>query len=323
MKKSINVGVFDSNLILQASPYCGDNIFAKGLEANDYSVTRFDYRAIQNPDSVLLEIANNIQPDLFWFGKCELISPDTLGILKSKFPNAAFIKWAADVRDKPTEHDSKHLRYIDLFVATFAGDYLKKHKELMTTKSRAVSIFAFTDSEFYKPMSVSHEWESDVLWTGRRSFGDNLLRNDIIDYLHNESIFDTRVYGIDKWLENPEYLYAINGTKVGIGANSFNRRKYSSDRLGNYMACGTFYLTQYIDGIEECFKQGIELDWFNSLDEMIEKTKYYIDHEKEREKIAKAGREFILKHFDYKPLVRNLLDILETDKTKNKWDEIY
>lgn len=39
MKKAITVGVYDPRLIYQASPYCGDNVFAKGLEANEYKVT--------------------------------------------------------------------------------------------------------------------------------------------------------------------------------------------------------------------------------------------------------------------------------------------
>ncbi len=36
MNKAITVGVYDPRLIYQASPYCGDNVFAKGLGINKY-----------------------------------------------------------------------------------------------------------------------------------------------------------------------------------------------------------------------------------------------------------------------------------------------
>ncbi len=54
MKKSLNIGVFNPSLIIQASPYCGDNVFAKGLEQNGYDVIRFDYRDTSSPKKICL-----------------------------------------------------------------------------------------------------------------------------------------------------------------------------------------------------------------------------------------------------------------------------
>jgi len=321
MKRSINIGVFDPKLICQASPYCGDQIFAKGLEANSYEVTRFDYRATNDPNNQLLEIANKIKPELFWFGKCERISPETIGILKSRFPESIFCKWCADVRDEPTEHDMRHNQFIDYFFGTFGGDYLQKH--LLPSMKGVASILAFTDSDFYHKMDVSDEYKSDILWTGRKGFGDNSLRNEIIDHLSGTKQYKVKIAGLNDWLGDPQYQYYINGTKIGIGSNSFNRVKYSSDRLGNYMACGTFYLLQYFKGLEEVFQRGKEIDWFEDIEEMDSKIEYYLTHEKEREYIAMRGQETILNFFDYKPLVFNLLKIIETGKSLYPWDDVY
>ena len=41
--KSLHIGVFDPNLIMQASPYCGDRVFYKGFKANGYDAFLFDY----------------------------------------------------------------------------------------------------------------------------------------------------------------------------------------------------------------------------------------------------------------------------------------
>lgn len=324
MRKALCIGVYNPRLIFQASPYCGDNVFAKGLEKNKYEVIRFDYRSIKEPNQELVRLATSMKekPEIVWFGKAERILPSTIGVLRQALPDAVFVKWAADVRNEPTTHDLGHLQHIDLFLGTFAGEYLKKHK--VTQDLKVMNIMTFTDSSFYKKVkNITKEWKSDILWTGRKGFGDNSMRNLIIDHLLDKKSNNVKVFGIDSWLGDPEYLYAINGAKIGIGSNSFNRRKYSSDRLGNYMACGTFYLTQYIDGLEECFERGKELDWFNSIEELDEKIEYYLKNGKERRKIAKKGQKKILKYFDAKPLVENILNVIKTGKSKYSWDEIY
>jgi len=320
MKKAITVGVYNPRHIHQASPYCGDQVFANGLEANGYKVTRIDYRAEPEPNQRLLEISEQIKPDIFWFGKCERILPETIEQLRSMHPGAVFVKWAADVRIEPTEHDLAHNKHIDYFFGTFGGDYLKKH--LLPNMKGVCSIIAFTDSDYYKDIKPLPEWESDILWTGTKSTGNNDLRNEVIDKLLKYK--NARVYGLSGWLGDPEYLYAINSTKIGIGVNSFNHTvKWSSDRLGNYMACGTFYLCHNFGNIDKIFKRGYHLDWFDTVEEMEEKIQYYLKNERERKMIAKRGQAFILRYFDYKPLVKNLLNVIETGKSGYKWDDIY
>ena len=329
MKKSLNIGVFDSKLIYQASPYCGDNVFAKGLEKNGYEVVRFDYRATNDANDELVRIAMSMKhkPDIVWFGKAERILPITISILRQVFPDAIFVKWAADVRDEPTAHDLGHNQYIDWFFGTFGGDYLKKH--LLPTMKGVASIIAFTDGEFYRKIEdiekygVNKEYLSEVLWTGRRGFGDNLIRNEVIDFLEKFDECNVKIAGLKNWLGYPDYLYFINGTKIGIGSNSFNRPKYSSDRLGNYMACGAFYLPQYFEGIEKVFTQKENIDWFHNVEELKGKIRYYLANENHRKEIAKKGQEFILKYFDCQPLVSNLLNIIEIGESKYEWDDVF
>lgn len=321
MKKALTIGVYNPSLIHQASPYCGDEVFAKGLEKNDYEVVRFDYRATTEPNDDLFRLAMNEKekPDIVWIGKAERIHEETIKELRSMFPIATFVKWFADIREEPTLHDMSHNVYMDWCFGTAGGEYLKKH--LLRNMKGVASIIAFTDAEFYKKMEVEDKYKSDILWTGRPSVGDNNLRNDVINSLLNKH--NAKVFGLNEWLGSPEYLYYINGAKIGIGSNSFNRAKYSSDRLGNYMACGTFYLTQYFEGIEEVFERGKHLNWFCDIDEMNEKIEYYLSHEEERIKIAKEGQKFIVENFDCKPLLENLLNIIETGKSRNKWDDVY
>jgi len=78
------------------------------------------------------------------------------------------------------------------------------------------------------------------------------------------------------------------------------------------MSTGSFLLTNWIPTLGELFEDGKHLVTYKTLDEMVEKAKYYLEHDEEREKIAKAGYdEFISKH-TYKHRVEKVHDMIWT-----------
>lgn len=78
-------------------------------------------------------------------------------------------------------------------------------------------------------------------------------------------------------------------------------------RVFETLSTGSFLLTNWIPTLGDLFEDGKHLVTYKSLDEMVEKAKYYLEHEEEREKIAQAGyQEFIAKH-TYKHRVESIL----------------
>ena len=294
----------------------GDDVFAKGLEANGYKVTRYDYRDKQ--DKTILEVAKDINPDLIWFGKCETVSLDEIIELRKEFPKAIFVKWAADVRSEPVELDIKQAGLMDFFFGTFGGDYLKRYK---SPNNIVASIVAFTDSDLFYPVEVEEKWKSDVLFTGRTNMIAEVNRTEYLSYLKSNNV-NLKWYGQENWIQFPDYRLAINGAKIGLGLNHFIKPLYSSDRLGNYLACGTFYLSQYFPGIERVFNR-YELDWFSTKEECLNKIWFYLKNEELREEMAQRARKIALEYFDYKPLVKNCLNIIETGRSNNEWDDVF
>lgn len=68
-------------------------------------------------------------------------------------------------------------------------------------------------------------------------------------------------------------------------------------RVFETLSTGSFLLTNYLPTLGDLFEDGKHLVMYKTLDEMVEKAKYYLEHEEEREKIAQAGYdEFISKH---------------------------
>lgn len=60
-------------------------------------------------------------------------------------------------------------------------------------------------------------------------------------------------------------------------------------RVFETLGSGSFLLTDRCQNIEEIFEDGKHLVLYDSLDDMVEKAKYYLEHDDEREAIAKAG----------------------------------
>lgn len=56
-------------------------------------------------------------------------------------------------------------------------------------------------------------------------------------------------------------------------------------------ACGGFQLSYLVEGLEQHYCLGQEIAVYATPDEMLEKTRYYLEHEDEREEIARRGFE--------------------------------
>ena len=60
-------------------------------------------------------------------------------------------------------------------------------------------------------------------------------------------------------------------------------------------ACGGFQLSYYVEGLERHYVIGEEIALYGSIEDMIDKIRYYLKHEDEREAIALRGYDRILR----------------------------
>lgn len=79
-------------------------------------------------------------------------------------------------------------------------------------------------------------------------------------------------------------------------------------RVFEAMGTGSFLLTNWIPTIEEVFEDGKHLVLYKTLDEAVDKTKYYLAHDEEREKIAQAGYEEVIKKHKIQDRVNVILE---------------
>lgn len=78
-------------------------------------------------------------------------------------------------------------------------------------------------------------------------------------------------------------------------------------RVLDILSCGGFVLSNYQEELDEYFKDGEELVLFSSLDDAIDKIKYYLNHDAERKKIAANGLKAVKERFTYEKGIKKLL----------------
>jgi len=112
------------------------------------------------------------------------------------------------------------------------------------------------------------------------------------------------------------------GSEMGVAISSskitFNMVRaehgcpYSTKTL-EIPACGGFMLTNWSEDQAELFEGGQECVYYNTMDEMVEKAKYYLENDGEREKIRLAGMAAAAP-YSYKNSAIDLLSYIETGR---------
>lgn len=93
-----------------------------------------------------------------------------------------------------------------------------------------------------------------------------------------------------------------------------NLRSYFQKRIPQIKArpfeitgCGGFCLTGDADDMGSYFKLGEEAAVYTSVPDMISKIQYYLEHDEERRKIAKAGYERALREHTYEARLKDIV----------------
>ena len=81
-------------------------------------------------------------------------------------------------------------------------------------------------------------------------------------------------------------------------------------RCLDIMGCGGFLLTNYQSDFEEFFEAGKDYVYFESKEDLIEKTQYYLSHEDERIRIAKSGYEKVKLYHNFDRRVEEMLNTI-------------
>jgi spore maturation protein CgeB len=91
-----------------------------------------------------------------------------------------------------------------------------------------------------------------------------------------------------------EYRLALSGTKIAPCLVRRANRDGHVMRTFEVPACGAFMLAERTEEHLELFEEDEEAVCFGSIEELVDKVRYYLSHEDERRRIAKAGHRRVV-----------------------------
>lgn len=146
----------------------------------------------------------------------------------------------------------------------------------------------------------------------------NRERKDVLTLLAQD--YDTVLYSMDK-VENIKGLryggyidyvtvmpQVFADSKINLNVSLKTIQSGIPLRVLDIMACGGFVLSNYQPEIAECLRPGEACAVYESLDDMYDKAHYYMEHDEERMRIARAGRELVMQEFRFEDRIKSMFD---------------
>jgi len=319
-----------------------DRRFVKGLVRIGCDVQRFSYRNIMlqsspfpskriarlfgrpKTDEALIKQVKYYYPDVVLAFSMKNFDAETVSAMRAAAPNAVFVGRDGDPFPENFPARIETGKKMDIVIMPSAGRFLKTYKDAGVP---CCAFIPFTcDPDIQYKYEIEDKWQTDIVFTGTAEH-TRLQRNDdrynIVKRLFqmpNASVYGA--FGRPK-TEGLDSFYALSGAKIGLSINIANDiRLYHSDRFINIPACGTFMLAKKAPGYELMFEDEVCVRYFSAVDEFFELADWYLKHEQEREKIAKAGMQKAHAEFNCIKIAQYVLDLVETGTYNAPWAEI-
>ena len=247
--------------------------------------------------------------DLIWFEKSLTVRPGILTAIRASSPSTKLISYSEDdmyARHNRSWYYTKGLQQYDVVFTT--KSYNCHVEELPALGAKKV---VFVDKAFdtytHRPLPVTDEerrqFGADVGFVG--SFEQERAQKML--FLAEQGI-PVRIWGNgwERWkdrhshlmVENrplfaDEYIKAINATNINLCFLRKANRDLQTDRTMEIPACGAFMLAERTEEHLRLFHEGTEAAFFDihQSHDLLEKVRYYLHHDKERQTIALAGRK--------------------------------
>jgi len=272
----------------------------------------------------ILETIKCFRPDIVFIVKGNNVYPSTLKKIKQNL-NIKLISWSLD--DMYAWHNrsyyyTKGLKYYDEVFTSKSYNI----EELKLLGARKVEfLYQAYSKKYHKPSEncekVKHK--AEVLFIGfaeKERFEDlnylaqNGIKIEIFGSGWNKQEFQNHHKNLNitpKDLIGKDYSNAISCSKVSLCFLRKANRDLHTSRSIEIPACGGFMIAERTDEHKSLFEEDKEAVYFDSKEELLEKVKYYFEHEEKRQKIAQAGFERTRKSdYSYDNMVCRILDAI-------------
>ena len=307
------------------------------LEFSDRDIVSYyrslkDLKGSKRLNKKLIEVISNYLPDLVVLGHADLISNETLDYIKKIYPNIKIVQWFLDRMD--AEWKINRSRFENKFNFTDANFCTTSPEVLNFDRRKKIYYIPNPVDESFETLNVfekktfsrdlffamSHGVHRGILKKGKFDVRENFI-NRLRNLLPNVK-FD--LYGMNDrqpiWAD--QYLKSIADSKMALNLSQGNPVKYySSDRISQMVGNGLLTFVDKKTKLNDFFSNK-EIVFYESAKDLAEKINKYNTNDKERIKIAKAGKKKYFKYFNSTLVAKYIIDKTFENSTKNYyWDK--
>jgi spore maturation protein CgeB len=271
--------------------------------------------AISRLNSALVSLVAQCQPDVLLLYRAPLVLGRSLKRIRRQAPQTVIAQYC---NDDPFSPQANPLTWRHLRRAIPLCDVHFVFRETNVAEFRAAGarrvhlLRAYYVPSLHFPLAVKERvtaWGSQVLFAGhyeddwRVECLEKLLQEGVPVSLRGggwQNARPSQVAALQRLLPTEpaigaDYRQAVCGAKIALGfLSSLNRDTYTS-RNFEVPAMGTMMLSQYTDDLNRLFDEGVDIEFFRSPEELLSKARHYLDHEDERQTLARAGRARVVR----------------------------
>lgn len=293
-------------------------------------VHRLMYKALRRPISfwrfqgAIVDVAKRFQPDVVLVTKGAWIAPRTLSEVKA-LTNAILVNYATDDPFNPrttTRDLIAGIPLYDLYVCTKRAIM----DDVRRAGNRNVVYVPFGyEPSLHFPEQPATEKErlrfaSDLCFIG----GADRDRLPILRRVAELPGINLHLYG-GYWQRDRvlrpfyrgfayarDYRLAMSGTRIALCLVRRANRDGHVMRTFEIPACGAFMLAERTEEHLSFFEENKEMVCFGSDEELLDKVRYYLDHDDQRHQIAQAGhRRVRTERYAYQDRLQEILAYVE------------
>jgi len=309
--------------------YCGtwsprhhsDIYIAQAMERHGWTVERVSWDHLPN-------LRPKESPDLLFMGKPRFAAGAAVKRLRKQYRHMRTALWWGDVRSEIPTALADVLPQCDLVLPAHTGLF----DALKAAGATQLAFWPLSAPSFYDwHVRPDPAMEASVAfvgnrWTAHQGHDDRLAMLKAVD-----EPFDLAVWGRG-WeamrLKRPmgyaaleDACRAIRSAKLILGIQHYGDVALSqSQRTWNTLACGRCLLNRYVPDLELLFHDGVDMVFWRTTDELVERCRHYLSHEADRSAIATAGRHYFQQHHTYDHRIASLAVYLDGRHEGTPWE---
>lgn len=273
-------------------------------------------------NEMLLDLIKREKPDyIFTWLTWDEFYIETLMKINEISPNTKTVAIFGDDTIQ-FEDFSRYYALLFNYVFTTLKSYQGKYKQEGLNDAYFTSL---TDAVAFRPIKSQKKY--DVTFVGSQKL-DKSGRYELVKHLIDNGI-SVKVFGFG-WenhpelkenyggaLESEDVVKVINESKINLclSKDNFGRPQMKA-KIFEVGACKSFALCEHAPDYENYFKEGKEIVYFKDKHELLEKVKYYLSHEKEREKLASGSYKRVIDDYALETELRKFILNTKDDNKK-------